>query len=149
MKGIIDTIVMILVIFLMMAVFLTAVTNESLARTRINLEELSIIRIANTFEYVNRAAGMAWYMGTVQAVFQVTDKSIGCGFDDELFTDVPEKYWYSYGGGPKSIKKFQAYFSMTEDERKKYNDFEPFVCYPSMKHLIEKIEEEFKPFIKS
>ena len=146
------TIILILVLLFFLVVFLYYQAYEKNKVLLLNFREGEILRLANTYEFLNRTLGMTWHVSAVQSVFNATDQSLLCGIDDaELlgYEALPPKYWYQHDrkNGPKSIDKARAFESNPDGNRNKYNADEPSVCYPTNENAIKIIEGSFNEFM--
>ncbi|MBI3190712.1 transglycosylase SLT domain-containing protein [archaeon] len=137
MKGAAPTMQTILILIIMLGilvVFIAAVSRTQSLNALINLDEFGVMKLENTFALTNRSLGMMYYIFTVQSVFDVTGTSVRCGADDD--PDVmQDHYWYSFDktlGGKDDFVNLMDFVTGNniDGNPKKYNDFQPAICYP-------------------
>ncbi len=157
MKGageILFAILAMILLFVILGIFVTYLRANATQQQNIMYEELELTRLKNTFSLVDRSLGMTWYISSIQALFRTGDESIGCGYDDYQYTDIPnamkDGYWYQYSD-PKAFKN-QKLVDIKNGQMLggKYS-FKgslkyPQVCYPQTNDIDNYIGDKFGPF---
>jgi|GEM_PF-7041744 len=144
-KGSGETIAAILMIFIVLAfaaLYVSSVNAQINARIDQNLRETDIIKKENAFVFLNRSLGMTWYIHAVQSAFSVAGASVWCGYDESENEDIiPAGYWYYTNyDDPKNQMGLNDFLDNGEE---KYNNFNPYVCYPSQNHLLAGMDGSF------